>query len=180
MYKVFTSLLKVIGPVNNNGCKCFQNNFYTHGSLWIPRQCGTPLLARLTEQHSCVWYPTSSSNSVRLCHANPPQLTRQEKLKKAAKEYGSVLIVFHIGISLISLGTMYILISNGMDVQKWIDWSGILNTDKSTNTATVASQFIIAYAIHKSLAPVRITITLVSVPFIVRYLRAKGIMKLKK
>lgn len=46
--------------------------------------------------------------------------------------------------------------------------------------ATGASTFVVAYALHKCLAPVRISITLVSVPIIVRYLRAKGILKAKK
>lgn len=38
-------------------------------------------------------------------------LSRKEKLKKAVKEYGSTVIVFHVGISLISLGTCYLLVS---------------------------------------------------------------------
>lgn len=38
-------------------------------------------------------------------------LTRGEKLKKAVKEYGSTVFVFHIGISLISLGSFYLLVS---------------------------------------------------------------------
>lgn len=39
------------------------------------------------------------------------ELTRGEKLKKAVKEYGSTVFVFHIGISLISLGSFYLLVS---------------------------------------------------------------------
>lgn len=38
-------------------------------------------------------------------------LTRTQQLKKAVTEYGSTVIVFHVGISLISLGTCYLLIS---------------------------------------------------------------------
>lgn len=38
-------------------------------------------------------------------------LTRGQRLKKAVTEYGSTVIVFHVGISLISLGTCYLLIS---------------------------------------------------------------------
>lgn len=38
-------------------------------------------------------------------------LTRAQQLKKAVTEYGSTVIVFHIGISLISLGTCYLLLS---------------------------------------------------------------------
>lgn len=39
------------------------------------------------------------------------QLTRAQKLKAAVKEYGVVVIVFHVGISLMSLGTCYLLVT---------------------------------------------------------------------
>lgn len=39
------------------------------------------------------------------------QLSRKEKLKKAVKDYGSTVIIFHVGISLVSLGVCYTLIS---------------------------------------------------------------------
>ena len=42
---------------------------------------------------------------------------------------------------------------------------------------TGASTFVIAYAVHKVFAPVRIGITLTSVPLIVRYLRNIGFLK---
>lgn len=129
----------------------------------------------------------------RPCHAkgtggepSPPSppppgepLTPTEKLKKAAKEYGSVLVAFHVGISLVSLGTVYAAVLYGVDVQQWIGKLGMQGADDGAKIVAGASQFIIAYAIHKSFAPVRISITLVSVPLIVRYLRAKGIMKAK-
>ena len=40
-----------------------------------------------------------------------------------------------------------------------------------------ASTFVMAYAVHKVFAPVRIAITLTSTPFIVRYLRNIGFLK---
>jgi len=43
----------------------------------------------------------------------------------------------------------------------------------------VGSTFVTAYAVHKVFAPVRISITLGSTPFIVRFLRARGFMKPK-
>lgn len=49
--------------------------------------------------------------------------------------------------------------------------------DKAPKFAENASTFIIAYAVHKVFAPVRISITLASTPFIVRYLRNKNILK---
>jgi Protein of unknown function (DUF1279) len=38
-------------------------------------------------------------------------VSRKDKLKKAVKEYGSTVIIFHVGISLASLGTCYLLVS---------------------------------------------------------------------
>lgn len=43
--------------------------------------------------------------------------------------------------------------------------------------AAVASTFVVAYAVHKCFAPVRISITLGATPFIVRYLRQRGILR---
>lgn len=39
------------------------------------------------------------------------ELSRKDKLKKAVKEYGSTVIIFHVGISLVSLGSFYLLVS---------------------------------------------------------------------
>lgn len=41
----------------------------------------------------------------------PVKETAKSKLKKAVKEYGSTVIVFHVGISLVSLGMFYGLVS---------------------------------------------------------------------
>lgn len=41
----------------------------------------------------------------------PEKETNRSKLKKAVKEYGSTVIVFHVSISLISLGMFYVLVS---------------------------------------------------------------------
>jgi hypothetical protein len=174
MFKVVTSCTKVIVPAR----RCFQSSNYTCRLVSIPQKYQTHLQFAARSIGPYIRCLPSWTN-VRSCHAKSPELTPREKLKKAAKEYGSVLIAFHVGISLISLGTVYFLISNGVDVQQWIGWMGMSNADESTKIVAGASQFIIAYAIHKSFAPVRISITLVSVPLIVRYLRSKGIMKMK-
>lgn len=176
MFKVLTSFSKVItsSPIG----RCFQGNFYSCKSLVFTQKCQTQLSITSIKPSIQLYSPNLSFT--RLCHAKSSDLTPREKFKKAVKEYGSVLIVFHVGISLISLGTVYFFISYGVDVQQWIGWMGMSNANENTKIVAGASQFIIAYAIHKSFAPVRISITLVSVPLIVRYLRAKGIMKIKK
>lgn len=39
------------------------------------------------------------------------KLTKKEQLKRAFKEYGATIVVFHVGISLLSLGGFYVLVS---------------------------------------------------------------------
>ncbi|XP_059218806.1 uncharacterized protein LOC131993970 [Stomoxys calcitrans] len=107
-----------------------------------------------------------------------PALSKREQLKKAFKDYGSTIVIFHVGISLISLGGFYILVSSGIDVIAMIEKTGFAPSALSNNVAIAgASNFVIAYAIHKIFAPVRISITLGATPFIVRFLRSKGVLK---
>lgn len=57
-----------------------------------------------------------------------------------------------------------------------------INIGEGTLTKIASSNagiFVVAYAVHKVFAPVRLGITLTATPFIVRYLRNKGILKLK-
>uniref|UniRef100_A0A336M0D1 CSON009580 protein n=1 Tax=Culicoides sonorensis TaxID=179676 RepID=A0A336M0D1_CULSO len=125
----------------------------------------------------------SSSRSDAATNAKPNEkpedtkpLTKRDQLKRAIKEYGSTVIVFHIGISLMSLGSFYLLVSSGLDVAALLDKLGV-SAEASGKIMQGASTFVIAYAVHKIFAPVRISITLFSTPFIVRYLRLKGILK---
>lgn len=105
-------------------------------------------------------------------------MTAAQKLKKAVAEYGTTVIVFHIGISLISLGSCYLLVSTGLDVQQLLVTLKLEEWAKgNTMLVSNAGTFAVAYAIHKVFAPVRMGITLGSVPFIVKYLRQKGILK---
>lgn len=80
------------------------------------------------------------------------------------------------------MGNFFVLSSKGeyFFVFSGIDFSSVLNRWQSTDgaaAATTAAPFVVAYAIHKVFAPVRISITLVSVPFIVKYLRRIGFVK---
>ncbi|CAH1176000.1 unnamed protein product [Phaedon cochleariae] len=103
--------------------------------------------------------------------------SRREKLQKAVKEYGSTVIIFHVGMSLVSLGTSYLLVSAGLDSSAVFNVLGLKEWAENSQLAANAGTFAVAYAIHKVFAPVRITITLAAVPFIVRYLRRVGFLK---
>lgn len=102
-------------------------------------------------------------------------MSRKEQVKKAFKEYGSTVIIFHVGLSLASLGGFYLLVSSGLDVVALIQKLGI--ESERLSAISNASTFVVAYAVHKVFSPVRLSITLFSAPIIVRYLRTKGILK---
>ncbi|RVE41311.1 hypothetical protein evm_014039 [Chilo suppressalis] len=105
------------------------------------------------------------------------QMSSKEKLKKAIKDYGSTVIVFHVAISLMSLGGCYLLISSGVDLVEMLKHFKIGEGTLTKVAASNAGTFVIAYAVHKCFAPIRMAITLTATPFIVRYLRNVGFLK---
>ncbi|KAH8306694.1 hypothetical protein KR044_006774, partial [Drosophila immigrans] len=105
-------------------------------------------------------------------------LSKKEQLKRAFKDYGVTIVAFHVGISLISLGGFYMVISSGVNMMPVLEFLGI-ESRAVVEKVAVGSTFVTAYAIHKVFAPLRISITLGSTPFIVRFLRARGFMKPK-
>uniref|UniRef100_A0A182SQU9 DUF1279 domain-containing protein n=1 Tax=Anopheles maculatus TaxID=74869 RepID=A0A182SQU9_9DIPT len=119
--------------------------------------------------------PNSKGNTVSGEEQVP--VSRKDRLKKAIKEYGSTVLVFHVSISLASLGTCYLLVSSGIDMVSLLERMGWGDSALASRAGAGAGTFVIAYAIHKVFAPVRISITLGATPLIVRYLRRKGILK---
>ncbi|XP_051887513.1 protein FAM210B, mitochondrial [Pristis pectinata] len=105
------------------------------------------------------------------------KLNKSQQLKQVFKEYGAVGVVFHTGISLASLGIFYLAVSSGVDVTAILYKMGFNEAVVQSRMAAGTSTFVIAYAVHKVFAPVRMSITLVSVPLIVRYFRKMGLFK---
>ncbi|XP_003253006.2 protein FAM210B, mitochondrial [Nomascus leucogenys] len=103
--------------------------------------------------------------------------SKTQQLKKIFQEYGTVGVSLHIGISLISLGIFYMIVSSGVDMSAILLKLGFKESLVQSKMAAGTSTFVVAYAIHKLFAPVRISITLVSVPLIVRYFRKVGFFK---
>ncbi|KAM4030440.1 protein FAM210B, mitochondrial [Anomaloglossus baeobatrachus] len=105
------------------------------------------------------------------------KLSKTQQLKRVFKEYGGVAVAFHVGISLVSLGIFYALVSSGLDVPSLLLKVGFSEAVVQSKLASGTSTFVLAYAVHKLFAPVRISITVVSVPFLVRYFRRTGFFK---
>lgn len=120
---------------------------------------------------------TSSEKSLEDREPEGGKPNKTQQLKKVFKEYGAVGVSFHIGISLMSLGMFYMLVSSGIDMTAILCKLGFSEAFVQSKMAAGTSTFVLAYAIHKLFAPVRISITLVSVPLIVRYFRKTGLFK---
>ncbi|XP_020837069.1 protein FAM210B, mitochondrial [Phascolarctos cinereus] len=103
--------------------------------------------------------------------------SKRQQLKKVFKEYGAVAVSLHIGISLTSLGIFYLVVSSGVDVSSFLFKLGFAESLHGSKIVTGTSTFVMAYAIHKLFAPVRISITLFSLPLVVRYFRKVGFFK---
>lgn len=110
--------------------------------------------------------------------ANPTDKSNKSRMKILIRDYGATAVVFHVAISLVSLGVCYVLISSSVPMDKLFALVGL---DKKlgdhNSAATTSTNFLVAYAFHKSLAPIRLSITAASLPFVVRFLRAKNILK---
>ncbi|XP_058453700.1 uncharacterized protein LOC131431818 [Malaya genurostris] len=159
--RYYNKLLLQTNIVHNNSCV---RKFSMSTALLTTKDA--PKAKQMTEE------PASDEQ-----RTEPIPMTRKERLKKAVKEYGSTVIVFHVGISLASLGACYVLVSSGIDIVALLERFDWANSVLASKTGAGAGTFVIAYAIHKVFAPVRISITLGATPFIVRYLRKRGVLK---
>ncbi|XP_068721801.1 protein FAM210B, mitochondrial-like [Montipora capricornis] len=105
------------------------------------------------------------------------KMTLKERLKYVVQEYGTTAIVFHVCISLTSLGLCYAAVKSGIDVQAALQKIGANPNVSESTVATEASTFVVAYACHKVFAPVRMFMTITCTPLIVRRLRIMGLIK---
>ncbi|KAL8574119.1 hypothetical protein ACOMHN_060695 [Nucella lapillus] len=166
-YPAWQSSIQSFGEPNLLHVDCQQQLQQKRCYSTPPRNDGPDSTASSTTTHTTQVMPESTEG----------QLSQKEKLKRAVKEYGSTVIVFHITISLASLGGFYLAVSSGIDMVGILKSVGVGESVLQSKLATGTGTFVMAYAVHKVFAPVRIGITLTSTPFIVRYLRGKGILK---
>uniref|UniRef100_A0A2R8N0Y1 Family with sequence similarity 210 member B n=1 Tax=Callithrix jacchus TaxID=9483 RepID=A0A2R8N0Y1_CALJA len=96
--------------------------------------------------------PTETAGSSISC-TSEKKLSKSQQLKKIFQEYGTVGVSLHIGISLISLGIFYMVVSSGMDMSAVLLKLGFKESLVQSKMAAGTSTFVVAYAIHKLFAP---------------------------
>lgn len=166
----------------------------TNSSASPIRRCITTFLSRTEMQTACPSglllrnartlhtsilrnVENSSGSKTEQLEGENKQLTLKERLKFVVQEYGTTAIVFHVCISLTSLGLCYAAVKSGIDVQAALQKIGANPKVSESMVATEASTFVVAYACHKVFAPVRMLMTITCTPLIVRRLRIMGLMK---
>ncbi|XP_039768816.1 protein FAM210B, mitochondrial [Ornithorhynchus anatinus] len=137
----------------------------------------TPRSSAAYRLQSALIATTDPSKMTAPSNGDEQKPSKSQQLKKIFKEYGAVGVSFHIGISLMSLGIFYLVVSSGVDVPAILVKIGFKESFVQSKVAAGTSTFVVAYAIHKLLAPMRISITIISVPLIVRYFRKVGFFK---
>ncbi|TYZ69369.1 hypothetical protein PybrP1_005631 [[Pythium] brassicae (nom. inval.)] len=130
----------------------------------------TDLLLAL-EEHSKTRYDDAPSTT----SSDESGLPWKQRVRAFFVEYGAVGLGVHVVLSLAVIALAYICVSNGVDVSAVLASIGIVDSAKGT-AAHSAGAFVIAYAIFKLLAPVRVPLTFAVTPLVMRALRRKGYM----
>ncbi|ORZ40331.1 hypothetical protein BCR44DRAFT_1509596 [Catenaria anguillulae PL171] len=126
-------------------------------------------------------------------------LTGMARLRQLFKDYGRPAIVVYFAISTVDLGISFAAVYMGVDVEQVVDWAkGLLSKwglwsfavdeedeadlrhqidEEGGKQKSLLTTFLIAYAFHKLLLPIRVPITVAVTPGFVRYMRRWGWMK---
>nr|XP_033339056.1 uncharacterized protein LOC117227693 isoform X1 [Megalopta genalis]XP_033339057.1 uncharacterized protein LOC117227693 isoform X1 [Megalopta genalis]XP_033339058.1 uncharacterized protein LOC117227693 isoform X1 [Megalopta genalis]XP_033339059.1 uncharacterized protein LOC117227693 isoform X1 [Megalopta genalis] len=103
-------------------------------------------------------------------------VSKKERFRQVARDYGYTVFVFHIGISLISLGACYSAVLSGVDLSPLVK-TICQENDALEKILNNSSSFLLAYSVHKLFAPVRLSLTVGLTPILVRKLRKIGLLK---
>lgn len=162
-------------------------------SFLLGRVCSPGVIFKFPFQHFCNYKVLTNTSIKSSCHlfrslqssgagnsqteATAVKQSQTVRLKQAIRDYGATIIVFHVALSVTSLGIAYLAVSNGVDAVALLQRVGLSDSIVSSQIAVGGSTFVMAYAVHKLFAPARIAITLSAAPFIVRYLRRINLIK---
>jgi len=101
------------------------------------------------------------------------------KIKQLVKDYGPIAMVVHVSLSLMSLGGCYLAVDYGVPLNLATDWAFGGGSIENIDTSAVATggSFVIAYAVHKAMMPIRLFLTATITPALVNTFRKRGWMK---
>ena len=119
--------------------------------------------------------------------SSPPSgilsLFSRKRLRHLSMQYGRAAIGTYVLLDLISISSFYAAIKFGCDLNSIFKSLGIeemLGTLEDSWIFEHAGTFVVAFAAHKIVFPVRIALCVVLTPYLVRKLRAFGLMTTPK
>lgn len=105
-----------------------------------------------------------------------PKMPPKERIKNLVKAYGPVAVVLHIVLSLTFLGVTYLVILYGFDMPALLIKLGAFSEDYMRIIAN-GGTFGLAYALYKSMMPLRALVTIALTPIVSRRLQVLGLIK---
>lgn len=132
------------------------------------------LVYRELHVKSPLWANDKQSDNLQAEKVDSKVVTKRQALRMALVKYGPIILIFHISHSLVLLGITYLLVKSGVDMYPFAEKLFPEDADNLKQVMYTSSTFVIAYTMYKLTAPVRIGITLVAFPYLMKFLRRLG------
>ena len=95
-----------------------------------------------------------------------------QKLKDLIQKYGKIALYSHITLSLLFYSGFYVLIhSKVIDPMKYLAKLGV--NPSSNSLVNTTGDVAIAYVLYKATMPLRISVTVITIPILVKILKRK-------
>lgn len=106
---------------------------------------------------------------------------KEPTAKELAQLYGGSYLGTSIGLSLISFGVFYLLISAGVDIRSllnglgnWLATTPLGRPSGLDNISDSAGAAALAYIAHKATSPLRFPVTIAATPLVAKVFLKKG------
>jgi len=97
--------------------------------------------------------------------------TAKPSYRELVQKYGVIIVVFHSGIWVVTLGFFNILVFNGVDVSSLVEYIPFIEDfelDNESDVASASAKFLIAYTITSITGPIRLGLDVVAAPWLAR------------
>ncbi|EQC42299.1 hypothetical protein SDRG_00038 [Saprolegnia diclina VS20] len=151
--------------------------------VWLTSELAVGMLAHTGRflrrlRPTTTMLPTTTAASLSTQREAPPPTSWTAKGKAFLKEYGTVGLVTHTTLSLLSYSLLYVSVTKGLDVGAFLDsWRNSVaaaNATTSSDGVHTASNAVVTYALYKMLAPIRWPLTFFVTPVVVKQWKKFG------
>lgn len=146
---------------------CNQVRFFRHQPEDVSRPLGRPEMKAIKQSQEI---PVQEAKII----SSP--VTGSKHFKELVKQYGPVAFGCFIFVSLTNLALCVLAVKMGLGPQLG-RLEAVAKFMEKYPSAQTGSEFVLAYALHKVLAPLRYLLTGAMTPLVVNFLRKKGWLK---